>query len=137
MRLKLKAKESGEPVFIRNNNQASKGREGWDIQNFRTVEVTNFAIQLRMRHRTFTRPFIVRVLSQGKPMKNTVLQNIERAPKVLHEICMRKIIFTSHTKRAIRPKLASTATKNNDFTYYPVVLPTTRKLLRDLIRAIA
>ena len=72
VRLKLKAKESGEPVFIRNNNQASKGREGWE---FRTVEVTNFAIQLGMRHRTFTRPFIVRVLSQGKPMKNTVLQN--------------------------------------------------------------
>ena len=75
VRLKLKAKESGEPVFIRNNNQASKGREGWELQNFRTFEVTNFAIQLGMRHRTFTRPFIVRVLSQGKPMKNTVLPN--------------------------------------------------------------
>ena len=75
VRLKPKAKESGEPVFIRNSNKASKGREGWELQNFRTVEVTNFAIQLGMRHRTFTRPFIVRVLSQGKPMKNTVLQN--------------------------------------------------------------
>ena len=75
MRLKPKAKESGEPVFIRSNNKASKGREGWELQNFRTVEVTNFAIQLRIRHRTFTRPFIVRVLSQGKPMKNTALQN--------------------------------------------------------------
>ena len=75
VRLKPKAKESGEPVFISNNNQASKGRKGWDLQNFRTVEVSNFAIQLGMRHRTFTRPFIVRVLSQGKPMKNTVLQN--------------------------------------------------------------
>ena len=62
-------------VFIRNNNKASKGREGCELQNFRTVEVTNFAIQLGMKHRTFTRPFIVRVLSQGKPMKNTVLQN--------------------------------------------------------------
>ena len=75
MRLKPKAKESGEPVFIRNNNKASKEREGWELQNFRTVEVTNLAIQLGMRHRTFTRPFTVRVLSQGKPMKNTVLQN--------------------------------------------------------------
>ena len=75
MRLKPKTKESGEPVFIRNNNKASKGREGWELQNFRMVEVTNFAIQLGMRHRTFTRPFIVQVLSLGKPMKNTVLQN--------------------------------------------------------------
>ena len=65
MRKWPKAKERGEPVFIRNNNKASKGREGQELQNFRTVEVTNFAIQLRMRHRTFTRPFIVRVLSQG------------------------------------------------------------------------
>ena len=39
MRLKPKAKESGEPVFIRNSNKASKGREGWELQNFRTVEV--------------------------------------------------------------------------------------------------
>ena len=75
MRLKPKAKESGEPVFIRNRNKASKGREGWELQNFRTVEVTDFAIQLGMRRRTFTRPFIAQVLSQGKPMKNTVLQN--------------------------------------------------------------
>ena len=98
MRLKPKAKESGEPVLIRNNNQASKGREGCELQNFRTVEVTNFAIQLGMKHRTFTRPFIVRVLSQVKPI---LYYRIERAPKVLHEICMRNIIFTSHTKLAI------------------------------------
>ena len=52
MRLKPKAKESGEPVFIRNNNKASEGREGWELQNFRTAEVTNFAIQLGMRHKT-------------------------------------------------------------------------------------
>ena len=39
MRLKPKVKESGEPVFIRNHNKASKGREGWELQNFRTVEV--------------------------------------------------------------------------------------------------
>ena len=75
MRLTPKAKESGEPVFIRNNDRASKGREVWELQNFRTVEVTNLAIQLGMKHRTFTRPFIVQVLSQGKPMKTTVLQN--------------------------------------------------------------
>ena len=36
VRLELKAKESGEPVFIANND---KGREGWELQNFRTVEV--------------------------------------------------------------------------------------------------
>ena len=36
MRLELKAKESGEPVFIANND---KEREGWELQNFRTVEV--------------------------------------------------------------------------------------------------
>ena len=36
MGLELKAKESGEPVFIANND---KGREGWELQNFRTVEV--------------------------------------------------------------------------------------------------
>ena len=39
VRLKPKAKESGEPMFIRNDNKASKGREGWELQNFRTVEV--------------------------------------------------------------------------------------------------
>ena len=36
---KPKAKESGEPVFIENNNKTSKGREGWELQNFRTVEL--------------------------------------------------------------------------------------------------
>ena len=66
VRLEAKAKESGEPMFIGNNNKASKGKGG----NYKTL-----AIQLRMRHRTFTRPFMVRVLSQGKPMKNTVLLN--------------------------------------------------------------
>ena len=39
MRLKPKAKERGGPVFIRNNNKASKGREGLELQNFTTVEV--------------------------------------------------------------------------------------------------
>ena len=116
MRLKPKAKESGEPMFTRNNNKASKGREGWELQNFRMAEVTNLVIQLGMRHRTFTRPFKVRVLSQRKPLKNTVLQN-ERAPKVLNEICMRKIIFTSHTKRAIHFKLTPTATKQGLLLY--------------------
>ena len=33
----------------------------------------NLAIQLRMRHRIFTRPFIVDLLTEGKPMINTVL----------------------------------------------------------------
>ena len=62
---------NSSPNFNNNNNN----NDNDNLQNFRTVEVTNFAIQLGMRHRTFTRPFIVRVLSQGKPMKNTVLQN--------------------------------------------------------------
>ena len=35
----LKAKERGELVFIRNNNKASKGRDRWELQNFRVVEV--------------------------------------------------------------------------------------------------
>ena len=39
MRLEPKAKENGEPLFIRNHNKASKGREGRELQNFRTVEV--------------------------------------------------------------------------------------------------
>ena len=38
VRLKPKAKESSEPMFIRNNNKASKGRERWELQNFRMVE---------------------------------------------------------------------------------------------------
>ena len=77
MRLKPKAKESSELMFIRNNNKTPKGREGWELQNFRTIvlKYSNLAIQLGVRHRTFTRPFIVRVLSLGKPMKNTVLLN--------------------------------------------------------------
>ena len=61
---------NSSPYFNNNNNNNNNDND--NLQNFRTVEVTNFAIQLRMRHRTFTRPFIVRVLSQGKPMKNTV-----------------------------------------------------------------
>ena len=39
VRLEPKAKERGEPVFIRNNNKASKGRDRWELQNFRVVEV--------------------------------------------------------------------------------------------------
>ena len=45
----------------------TKPPKGGKGGNYKTL-----AIQLRMRRRTFTRPFIVRVLSQGKPMKNTV-----------------------------------------------------------------
>ena len=75
MRLEPK-EESGEPVFIENKNKTSKGLEGWELQNFRTVELYyNLAIQLRMRHKIFTRPFVVDLLSEGKPMKNTVLPN--------------------------------------------------------------
>ena len=39
VRLKPKAKESSEPMFIENNNKTSKGREGWELQNFQTVEL--------------------------------------------------------------------------------------------------
>ena len=39
MRLKPKAKESSEPMFIENNNKTSKRREGWELQNFQTVEL--------------------------------------------------------------------------------------------------
>ena len=46
-----------------------------NYKTLRRLKYSKLAIQLGMRHRTSTRPFIVRVLSQGKPMKNTVLQN--------------------------------------------------------------
>ena len=77
MRLKAKAKESGEPVFIENNNKTSKGREGWELQNFGTVELLKLSnlIQLRMKHRIFTRPFMVDLLCEGKLMINTVPSN--------------------------------------------------------------
>ena len=75
MRLKPKAKKSSEPVFIENNNKTSKGREGWDYKTFRRLNYYNLAVQLRMRHRSLTRPFIVDLLSEGKPMMNTVLPN--------------------------------------------------------------
>ena len=39
MRLKPKAKESSEPVFIEDNNKTSKGRKGWELQNFQMVEL--------------------------------------------------------------------------------------------------
>ena len=39
MRLKPKAKESSEPMFIESNKKTSKGREGWELQNFQTVEL--------------------------------------------------------------------------------------------------
>ena len=42
MKLKLKAKESSEPMFI-DKNKTSKRREGWELQNFRTVELLNLS----------------------------------------------------------------------------------------------
>ena len=39
VRLKPEAKESSEPVFMENNNKTSKGKEGWELQNFQTVEL--------------------------------------------------------------------------------------------------
>ena len=66
MRLKPKAKERGEPVFIRNNSKASKGRDRWELQNFRVVEVYQLSNTAgnETQDFNFTRPFIVRVLSQ-------------------------------------------------------------------------
>ena len=78
MRLKPKAKESSEPVFIEDNNKTSKGREGWELQNFQMVELLQLSSTAQNEtqgHRSFTRPFIVHLLSEGKPMMNTVLPN--------------------------------------------------------------
>ena len=44
MRIKLKAKESVEPMFIENNNKTSKGSEGWEVQNFRMVEPSTYRV---------------------------------------------------------------------------------------------
>ena len=55
-----------------------RGRAFEKHENCKTLgrlKYSNLAIQLGMRHRTFTRPSIVRVLSQGKQMKNNVVQN--------------------------------------------------------------
>ena len=44
MRIKPKAKESVEPMFIENNNKTSKGREGWEVKNFRMVELSTYRV---------------------------------------------------------------------------------------------
>ena len=38
MRIKPKAKESVEPMFIENNNK------GWEVQNFRMVELSTYRV---------------------------------------------------------------------------------------------
>ena len=73
MRVKWKTKESGEPVFIRNSKQ--QGGTGGNYKTLGWLKYSNLAIQLGMRQGTFIGPFIVRVLSQRKPIKNTVLLN--------------------------------------------------------------
>ena len=66
---------SGEPVFIENNNKTFKGRKCGNYKTLGRLNYYNLAIQLRMRNRIFTRPFVVDLLSEGKPIKNTVLSN--------------------------------------------------------------
>ena len=78
------------PCLLGTTTKPPKGGKGGNYKTLGWLNYSNLAIQLGMRHGTF----IVQVLSQGKPMKITV----ECAPKVLLEICMRKIIFTSHAK---------------------------------------
>ena len=62
-------------MFMENNNKTSKGREGWELQNFRVVELLQLS-NIAQRDRIFTRPFIaVRLLSEGKPRINAVSLN--------------------------------------------------------------
>ena len=75
VRLKLKAKKSGDPCLLGTTTKPPKGGKGSNYKTLGQLKYSKLAIQLGMKHRTLTRPFIVRVLSQGKPMKNTVLQN--------------------------------------------------------------
>ena len=44
MRIKPKAKESVEPMFIENNNKTSKGREAWEVKIFRMVELSTYRV---------------------------------------------------------------------------------------------
>ena len=44
MRIKPKEKESVEPMFIENNNKTSTGREGWEVKNFRMVELSTYRV---------------------------------------------------------------------------------------------
>ena len=76
VRLKPKAKKkSGNPCSLGTTTKPPKRGKGGNYKTLGRLKYSKLAIQLGMRERTLTRPFIVRVLSQGKPMKNTVLQN--------------------------------------------------------------
>ena len=63
------------PCLLGTTTKPPKGGKGGNYKTLGLLKYSNLVIQLRMGHRTFTRPFIVQVLSQGKPMKNTVLLN--------------------------------------------------------------
>ena len=60
---------------MRTTTKPPKGGKGGNYKTFRRLNYYNLAVQLRMRHRIFTRPFIVDLLPEGKPMINTVLPN--------------------------------------------------------------
>ena len=104
--LNRRRKKTVSPCLLGTITKPPKGGKGGNYKTLGRLKYSNLAIQLGMRNRTFTTPFIVRVLSQGMPMKKILYYWIERAPKVLHVICRRKIIFTSHTKQAIHQELA-------------------------------
>ena len=56
MKLKLKAKESSEPMFI-DKNKTSKRREGWELQNFRMVELLNLSNMVQKEIQDFYEAF--------------------------------------------------------------------------------
>ena len=82
---------------MRTTTKPPKGGKGGNNKTFGRLNYYNLAVQLRMRHRIFTRPFIVDLLSEGKPMINTVLL-MELALEVLHETCMRKLFLLAIQK---------------------------------------
>ena len=65
MRLKPKAKESSEPMFIENNNKTSKGREGWELQNFQTVELLQLSSTAQNETQDFYWAFYSRPATRG------------------------------------------------------------------------
>ena len=71
MKLKLKAKESSVPKLLI-KTKPPKGGKGGNYKTSGQLNYQTLAIWFRMRSRIFTKPFIVRLLSEGKPKINTV-----------------------------------------------------------------
>ena len=73
--LNRRQKKVVSPCLLGTTTKPPKGGNGENYETLGWLKYSNLAIKLGMRHRTFTRPFIVWVLSRGKPIKNTVLLN--------------------------------------------------------------